>query len=36
MEYYKGGCFGEPCGDSCGAVVFRLKIKKKITYRTAQ
>lgn len=35
MEYYKGGCFGEPCADGCGAVVFRLKIKK-ITYRTVQ
>jgi len=36
MAYYKGGRFGKPCGDGCSAVVFRLKIKKKITYRTVQ
>jgi len=34
-EYYKGGYFGEPCGDGCGAVVFRLKIKKNyVSYGT--
>lgn len=28
MEHSKGGFFDEPCGDGCGAVGFRLKIKK--------
>jgi len=35
MEHSKGGFFEKPCGDGCGAVGFRLKIKK-ITYRTVQ